>query len=159
MAHGSRLTPNQMRVAAGTVQLHPEHMKARALFFAMTLGVLLFPSCSKPSFQSLEKSCGRAVKSNSRIEAVENWLKANGISYGKEETPKIVGNYNGSMENVLLYNFWQFGIPREAVERSDSCISFWNYPVTWGGGANGFFLFAADGSLIEYGLTLNNHPL
>ena len=127
---------------------------------ALIYGCFFQMGCSKPSSSYLRESCEAAVNANPRVEGIKAWLDANKISYRDEKTPPIGNGYQGSLtDEPPLYNLWQLGIRRNDVERSASYISFEEFPVRWGCGACGYFLFSADGTLIDYRLVVINHPL
>ena len=137
----------------------PDWIVLASLGVLIGLAFLFFPSDGSSSYNQLRESCALALREAQRIETVKAWLKANKFPYQLKKTPPIRTAYGETLDDVLLYNLWQLGLQRDDVERSESYISFGEFPVRWGGGVRGYFLFSADGALIDYRLDRNNHPL
>ena len=110
------------------------------LFIGVNVGVAL---CD-PAFPKLKASCDNALRKTPNTETLDQWLKANGIPFQRREGPLY-----GDFQNILI----QEGIPLADLHRSSSCTYFESLHVRGFFArhvAYGYFLFAADGSLINY---------
>ncbi len=117
----------------------------------VALGALLVGGCiltdSTPSYPELKTSCDDVLTKSPRSAALDTWLEANRISSNRVAAP-----LDESFKGILVSN----GISRADANRAASCTYFESLHVRGGflssHVAYGYFVFAADGGLIDYSL-------
>lgn len=123
--------------------------KTRWLCAALLLGILLVGGAklddSTPSYAELKARCDEALSNSPRSESLDVWLNANRISSHRKEAP-----FERLFADMLVSN----GIPATAVNRAATCTYFESLHVPGGffstHVAYWYFVFSADGSLIDY---------
>ena len=98
-----------------------------------------------PSYTELRESCYGALAKSPRSETLDAWLKANRISASHRTIQ--------SDESFKEFYVSDLGIPAESVDKAVTCTSFQIYDIRGGllsvHTVYGYFLFSADGSLVD----------
>ena len=110
-------------------------------------GFVLTDSAPAPSYPELKASCDDALSKSPRSETLDAWMNANHISSRRRTEP-----LEDSFKDMLVSN----GISNAAVNRAATCTYFEGLHVRGGFPyrhvAYGYFVFSADGSLIDYSI-------
>ena len=122
-----------------------------SLALVMALGFLLIGGVSSTgkthSYPELKASCDDALKKSPNSAALDTWLNVNQIP-----VQRVTGSLDESLKWVLVSN----GISSAAANRAASCTYFESLHVRGGflstHVAYGYFVFTADGSLLDYNI-------
>ena len=117
----------------------------------VALGVLLVGGCvltdRTPSYPDLKASCDDVLSKTPQSSALDTWLNSNHISAQRRSAP-----LDESFKGILVSN----GISSSDANRAASCTYFESLHVRGGllstHVAYGYFVFSADGILIDYSL-------
>ena len=118
---------------------------------AAALGVLLVGGCiltdDTAPYSELKASCEDALTKSPRSAALDTWLGANHIS-----SQRVAGPLDESFKGILVSN----GISSSNANRAASCTYFESLRVRGGflskHVAYGYFVFTAEGSLLDYNI-------
>ena len=127
------------------------HPILRWICAVVALGVLLVSGCiltdSTPSYPELKASCDDALSKSPNSAALDTWLNVNQIS-----AKRVSGPPDEWFKGILVSN----GISSADANRAASCTYFESLDVRGGflstHVAYGYFVFTADGSLIDYNI-------